>query len=247
MLPPARTRSVQFPRPKIYLSHLNQLIDRKVVVQPEIQVTNKLFPQRDFAKRLATSHQRTKSSIQLRSQRFDLHWTTKRAKNMLVQNSKQPVLVQSSQMKLEMPQAKSSIFHRNDSTHFKDEGIKFYSTYTGMSHTSSQSPQGNPASSQPVSPQKNFLRRGSNIQKQIVINLLRNKLMREREVCERKEYSNNEIIKMIQVFKGVALDQYTKKALAGNQIKEINQNRKKDVHRELRGWDHDHLNDYELT
>lgn len=40
--------------------------------------------------------------------------------------------------------------------------------------------------------------------------------MREREVCERKEYSNNEIIKMIQVFKGVALDEYTKRALAGN-------------------------------
>jgi|688.fasta_scaffold369255_2 hypothetical protein len=135
---------------------------------------------------------------------------------MLVENSKQPVLVQSSQMKLELPQAKSTIFHRNGSTHFKDESIKFYSTYTGMTHNSSPSPEGNPTSSQPVSPQKNFLRRGSNIQKQIVVNLLRNKLMREREVCERKEYSNNEIIKMIQVFKGVALDEYTKRALAGN-------------------------------
>lgn len=36
MLPPTRTRSVEFPRSKIYLSHLNQLMDKKVVVQPEI-------------------------------------------------------------------------------------------------------------------------------------------------------------------------------------------------------------------
>jgi hypothetical protein len=55
------------------------------------------------------------------------------------------------------------------------------------------------------SPQRNFLRKGSNLQKQIVINLLRSKLMRERELNERKEYSNQEIIKMIQVFKGVTL------------------------------------------
>jgi hypothetical protein len=88
MLPPARTKSVEFPRPKIYLSHLNQLIDKKIIVQPEVETHNKLFPQRDFAKRLATSHQRTKSSIQLRSQRFDLHWTTKWAKNMLIENVK---------------------------------------------------------------------------------------------------------------------------------------------------------------
>ena len=32
----------------------------------------------------------------------------------------------------------------------------------------------------PDSPQKNFLRKGSNLQKQIVVNLLRNKLVKER-------------------------------------------------------------------
>jgi hypothetical protein len=175
MLPPARAKSVEFPRPKIYLSHLNQLIDKKIIVQPEVETHNKLFPQRDFAKRLATSHQRTKSSIQLRSQRFDLHWTTKRAKNMLIENAKQPV-IQSNQMRLELPKTKSVQLPNNGSAHFKDESTKFYSTYTGLPHNNS------PESNLPSSPQKNFLRRGSNIQKQIVINLLRNKLLREREV-----------------------------------------------------------------
>ena len=75
-----RSHSMQFPRPKIYLSHLNQLIDKRVAVQPEIEINNKLFPQRDFARRLSTSHQRTKSSIQLRAQKFDVHWN-KRNKN----------------------------------------------------------------------------------------------------------------------------------------------------------------------
>jgi hypothetical protein len=146
-------------------------------VQPEIEVTNKLFPQRDFARRLATSHQRTKSSIQLRSQRLDLRWTSKKAKNMLVENGRQPALVQSSQVKLKFPQTRSTILPKNGSAHFKDEGIKFYSTCTGLSQNSS--PESSPPPEKPVSPQKNFLRRGSNIQKQIVINLLRNKLLRE--------------------------------------------------------------------
>lgn len=100
MLPPTKARSVEFPRPKIFLSHLNQLIDKKIILQPEIEVNNKLFPQRDFAKRLSTSHQRTKSSIQLRAQRFDLHWTSKRTKNMAIENSKQPVVIQSNPIRL---------------------------------------------------------------------------------------------------------------------------------------------------
>ena len=146
-------------------------------MQPEIEVTNKLFPQRDFARRLATSHQRTKSSIQLRSQRLDLRWTSKRAKNMLVENGKQPVLIQSSQVKMEFPQTRSTILPKNGTPQFKDEGIKLYSTYTALSLNSS--PESSPPPEKPMSPQKNFLRRGSNIQKQIVINLLRNKLLRE--------------------------------------------------------------------
>jgi hypothetical protein len=35
-------------------------------------------------------------------------------------------------------------------------------------------------------------------------------------VSEKKDYSNHEIIKMIKVFKGVALDEYTKKAMPVN-------------------------------
>lgn len=36
MLTSNRAQSVEFPRPKIYLSHLNQLIDKRIVVQPEV-------------------------------------------------------------------------------------------------------------------------------------------------------------------------------------------------------------------
>jgi len=38
----------------------------------------------------------------------------------------------------------------------------------------------------PSSPQKNFLKKGSSLQKQIVVNLLRNKLVREKELNEKK-------------------------------------------------------------
>jgi len=51
-------------------------------MQPEIEVSSKLFPKRDFAKKLSISHQRIKSSVQLRSQRFDLRWTQKKSKDM---------------------------------------------------------------------------------------------------------------------------------------------------------------------
>jgi hypothetical protein len=98
-------------------------MDKKVIVQPEIEVNNKLFPQRDFARRLATSHQRTKSSIQLRSQRFDLHWTNKRNKNLLVENSKQAVTLthhQNNQIRLELPLTKSTQLPSNASSRFKE-------------------------------------------------------------------------------------------------------------------------------
>lgn len=79
-----RSSTVDFPRRKIYLTHLNQLIERKIVLQPEIEVSSKLFPQRDFAKKLSISHQRVKSSVQLRSQRFDLQWSQKKSKEIRV-------------------------------------------------------------------------------------------------------------------------------------------------------------------
>lgn len=51
-----------------------------------MEVANKLFPHRNFAKKLSISHQRVRSSLQLRSQKFDLHWTPKQAKHMVVEN-----------------------------------------------------------------------------------------------------------------------------------------------------------------
>lgn len=88
MLEWRRSNSCDFPRQKIYLTSLNQLIDRKVVMQPEVETNNKLFPQRPFAKRLSMSHQRIKSSVQIRSKKFDLHWTSKNAKNMVVESNR---------------------------------------------------------------------------------------------------------------------------------------------------------------
>lgn len=157
----------------MYLSHLHHLIDRKVVLQPEIEVANKLFPHRDFARKLSTSHQRIKSSIQLRAQRFDLHWTTRKK---LLPSSKHPLssdkppTFRSTQVKLQLPRTQSTQLPPSP---LKDEA-KLYSTCSAFCISS---PQSSPPS-QPVSPQKNFLRRGSNIQKQIVVNLLRNKLLR---------------------------------------------------------------------
>jgi hypothetical protein len=182
MLTGNRSQSLPFPRPKIYLSHLNQLIDKRIVVQPEVEVNNKLFPQRNFARKLATSHQRIKSSIQLRSQKFDLHWTSKKTKPLLIENHREP-RQQINELKLELPRTKSTQL-ANESPIFKDESVRFYSTFTGLPQNSS------PESHQPAESlaplQKNFLRRGSNIQKQIVVNLLRNKLLRERELNEKK-------------------------------------------------------------
>lgn len=48
---------------------------------------------------------------------------------------------------------------------------------------------------------------------------MRHKLLREREFREKKEYSNNEIIKMIQVFKGVAIEETTKKGFLASDVR----------------------------
>lgn len=80
-----RAQTVDYPRKKIYLSNLNQLIDRKTN-QPEVEVASKLFPQRDFARKLSVSHQRTRSSIQFKAQRFDLKWTPKKSNGLMVES-----------------------------------------------------------------------------------------------------------------------------------------------------------------
>jgi hypothetical protein len=53
---------------------------------------------------------------------------------------------------------------------------------------------------------------------------------------------------MIQVFKGVALDEYSKKTFVGMQEnKEIRRNSKRrDTHRDIGGWENEPLHDYEL-
>jgi DNA-binding transcriptional MocR family regulator len=82
-----RAQTVDYPRKKIYLSNLNQLIDRKIS-QPEVEVASKLFPQRDFARKLSVSHQRTQSSIQFKAQRFDLKWTPKKNSALIVESKR---------------------------------------------------------------------------------------------------------------------------------------------------------------
>ena len=51
-------------------------------------MSSKIFPQRNFAKKLSLNHQRIRSNVQLRSQKFDLHWTSKKAKDMAVENNR---------------------------------------------------------------------------------------------------------------------------------------------------------------
>jgi len=88
MLEWRRSNSSDLPRHKIYLTSLNQLIDRKIVVQPEVETNNRIFPQRTFAKKLAMTHQRAKSSVQIRSRKFDLNWNSKNGKNMVVESNR---------------------------------------------------------------------------------------------------------------------------------------------------------------
>lgn len=85
-----RSNSAEFPRQKIYMTSLSQLMERKLTVQPEIEVSNKLFPTRNFAKKLSVSHQRIRSNMQLRTRKFDLHLNSKKAKDLIVENQRSP-------------------------------------------------------------------------------------------------------------------------------------------------------------
>lgn len=59
---------------------------------------------------------------------------------------------------------------------------------------------------------------------------------------EKKEYSNHEIIKMIQVFKGVALQETSKRSSPPSRAQ---QRRANEPHREIRGWEQEPLPDYD--
>lgn len=73
-----------------------------------------------------------------------------------------------------------------------------------------------------------------------MVNLLRNKLLKEREQRKQREYSNQDIIKMIQVFKGVALVESRKgsrRVVAGVEaIKNGAPEYNPELHN-IRGWD----------
>lgn len=85
-----RSNSAEFPRQKIYLTSLSQLMERKLVLQPEIEANNKLFPQRSFAKKLSLTHQRLKNNHQLRSRKFDLNINSKKVKDLIIENQRSP-------------------------------------------------------------------------------------------------------------------------------------------------------------
>lgn len=88
--------------------------------------------------------------------------------------------------------------------------------------------------SQPTSPQRNYLRKDSNIQKQIVINLLRNKVRRVNEPDDIK-YSKQEIMKMILVYKGVMPEEPPKYGRVPSETAMNPANKEKG--RDIKGWD----------
>lgn len=241
-----RSNSVEFPRHKVYLTSLSQLIDRKVIVQPQAEISKKLFPQRDFAKKLAITHQRTKSSVQLRSRKFDLHWSSKKVKDMVVENNRSPtrsynkVEIQQQPYQFRSTQMMGSS-KKNDCR--EDPILKIGNTYS-TTFPEKYSPESQSNELRLDSPQKNFLRKGSNLQKQIVINLLRSKLIKERQLNEKKQYSNQEILKMIQVFKGVALAEgKMKKGIVSedSERKSIRIRKRTEKQKELNGWQQDQV------
>ena len=244
-----RSHSAQFPRQKIYLSSLSQLMQRKVVMQPQAEVSSKIFPQRNFAKKLSLNHQRIRSNIQLRSHKFDLHWSSKKTKDMAVENNRVPSQ-HSKRLKKDNEEAMKLQFR---STQLTPNTMLVPTTarpLTQSAHSSNfperRSYRQDEVEDRPDSPHKNFLRKGSNLQKQIVVNLLRNKLVKQRELNEKREYSNHQIIKMIQVFKGVTITQTKMKKDLISEHAHFSQPRKKvDPMKDIRGWQNEMHSDHE--
>ena len=83
-----RPTSFELPRHKIYLTSLNQLIDRKIVVQPEVQTNNRIFSQCALPKKITMNLQRAKSRAQIRPRKSDMHWNSKNVRIMAVESSR---------------------------------------------------------------------------------------------------------------------------------------------------------------
>lgn len=64
------------------------MVERRIAPQIEVEVNSKIFPQRNFAKKLSIAHQKVKSSVQPKVPKFDLHWTSKNSKNMMIGNNR---------------------------------------------------------------------------------------------------------------------------------------------------------------
>lgn len=142
------------------------------------------------------THQRAKSSIQIRSRKFDLHWTSKNAKNLAVESNRFSSI---QNKKISQQTEKIKVIHYSESTtridSFTNPVLKISLASSASGSEYNYSPQHFYEGSQSVqlkadSPQKNFLKKGSNLQKQIVINLLRNKVTRQRQLNQKKQYSN---------------------------------------------------------
>ena len=176
-----RNHSDIFPRQKIYLSSLTQLIQKKITLQPEVEVNKKLFPQRNFAKKLGITHQRNKNNLQVRSEKYDLHWTSKKKEQvMLIDNKRGTTSLPSQRIN------HHASISQHKSTQLKSHPLALSARPLTQQAFSSTLPP--PALSKEKnqeyeeerldSRQKSFLRKGSNLQKQIVMNLLRSKLLK---------------------------------------------------------------------
>jgi hypothetical protein len=88
-------RSFELPRHKIYLTSLNQLIERKIVIGPEVETTHRIFPKCAVNKKLPVSCLRTKSSAQMRAAKVDVQCSETNGINMVVESGRSVTSYQS--------------------------------------------------------------------------------------------------------------------------------------------------------
>ena len=176
-----RCSSVQLPRPKYYLDHLGCLIDFPPLQQPETEVNKKLFPNQSYSKKLSISHQRSKSITQLRNRKFDLQFSPKKVptgrsptKQPFVEHEARRTLFRGSVGEGHQFQIVNGCVGTDESRHYN-------MTLSQPLPSKIRSQELQRGGEEVGRGQKKFLRKGSNIQKQIVVNLLRNKLIKERE------------------------------------------------------------------
>lgn len=160
-------------REKVYIRHLSSLIGSRIL-QPEVEVSKKMFP----IDRIVQGKSRAKSNAVMRNQRIQLSPLQSQKKKQLSNPSRdmpRSVILQHDNKRTQFHSAKSLQVMPNNHQP-KGQTMKFYTNSAPFQpYNSTTSLQQN---SQPTSPRRNYLRRGSNIQKQIVINLLRSKVRR---------------------------------------------------------------------